>query len=626
MSLSKPSRSAAAVDTPPPKLRKVDRENRTFQMRWEEEYLFTLDAEADRPVCLVCGELCSVKKEFNLRRHYTRQHEEVFKNMQHDERVAKVFHLKTEFLASKQKQAGPAGVLNVSDAAQSASFVLSDILLRKGKPFTDGLLVKECLVKAAEIMCPEMVSKFQAISLSPNTISERATDISADLEGQLRHKCSKFVFFSLALDESTDVVDTAQLAVFIRGVDEALEITEELLTLIPLKGTTLGKDLFAALLKAFDTFNLSWNSFIGFASDGAPSMKGDKKDGLVALVRKHLRGLGLPDSIWHIHCIVHQEALCAGALEVSDVMDVVTKVVNKMRTVGLSHRQFRSFLEEIGSDYEDMPYYNKTRWLSRAKVLKRFFDLREIVVDFLKEKKLISLFPQLNNPDWIKKLAFLVDVTQHLNSLNLSLQGKTNLISDMYKIIIGFEQKLGLFISEIEKGNLFHFEHLKSLGLTVELQGECIITLCKLRDKFQSSFQDFRKLEMDIAIFSDPFSVKVCDVPPELKLNMIDLQLDRPLKLRYLSVTLKEFYFSLCKKKYGNILNHAMKMFALFSSSYICEQLFSLMKYAKSKFRSRLTDENLLSQLRIMSRNSMEPDFTELMLKRRSQVSPVPPD
>ncbi|KAK3929555.1 General transcription factor II-I repeat domain-containing protein 2B [Frankliniella fusca] len=355
----------------------------------------------------------------------------------------------------------------------------------------------------------------------------------------------------------------------------------------------------------------NFNRFIGFASDGAPSMKGDKKDGLVALVRKHLRGLGLTDSIWHIHCIVHQEALCAGALEVSDVMDVVTKVVNKMRTVGLSHRQFRSFLEEIGSDYEDMPYYNKTRWLSRAKVLKRFFDLREILVDFLKEKKLISLFPQLNNPDWIKKLAFLV---------------KTNLISDMYKIIIGFEQKLGLFISEIEKGNLFHFEHLKSLGLTVEFQGECIITLCKLRDKFQSSFQDFRKLEMDIAIFSDPFSGKVCDVPPELKLNMIDLQLHRPLKLRYLSVILNEFYFSLCKKKYGNISNHAMKMFALFSLSYICEQLFSLMKYAKSKFRSRLTDENLLSQLRIMSRNSMEPDFTELMLKRRSQVSPVPPD
>ncbi len=65
-------------------------------------------------------------------------------------------------------------------------------------------------------------------------------------------------------------------------------------------------------------------------------MKGDSKKGLVAIVRKHLRGLGLPDNIIHIHCIVHQEALCAAALDAANVMDVVTKVVNKIRTVGLS--------------------------------------------------------------------------------------------------------------------------------------------------------------------------------------------------------------------------------------------------------------------------------------------------
>ncbi|XP_052131369.1 general transcription factor II-I repeat domain-containing protein 2A-like [Frankliniella occidentalis] len=75
MSFSKPKPSNAGEDAPPPKLRKVDRENRTFQMRWEEEYFFTLDPETDKPVCLVCREPCSVKKEFNLRRHYTRIHE-----------------------------------------------------------------------------------------------------------------------------------------------------------------------------------------------------------------------------------------------------------------------------------------------------------------------------------------------------------------------------------------------------------------------------------------------------------------------------------------------------------------------------------------------------------------------
>jgi hypothetical protein len=47
--------------------------------------------------------------------------------------------------------------------------------------------------------------------------------------------------FSIALDDSTDASDTAQLTIFIRGVDADFSITEELLALHPLKGTTINK-------------------------------------------------------------------------------------------------------------------------------------------------------------------------------------------------------------------------------------------------------------------------------------------------------------------------------------------------------------------------------------------------
>jgi hypothetical protein len=40
--------------------------------------------------------------------------------------------------------------------------------------------------------------------------------------------------FSIALDDSTDASDTAQPAIFIRGVDADLNITEELLALQPI--------------------------------------------------------------------------------------------------------------------------------------------------------------------------------------------------------------------------------------------------------------------------------------------------------------------------------------------------------------------------------------------------------
>ncbi|GBP85347.1 General transcription factor II-I repeat domain-containing protein 2A [Eumeta japonica] len=53
-----------------------------------------------------------------------------------------------------------------------------------------------------------------------------------------------FESFSIALDESTDLFDKAQLATIIRGNDKECTVTEELLALLPLKGTPTGEDIF----------------------------------------------------------------------------------------------------------------------------------------------------------------------------------------------------------------------------------------------------------------------------------------------------------------------------------------------------------------------------------------------
>jgi hypothetical protein len=47
-------------------------------------------------------------------------------------------------------------------------------------------------------------------------------------ETKLHDLSQKFEAFSIAVDESTDVVYTAQLAIFVRGVDINFNITEEL--------------------------------------------------------------------------------------------------------------------------------------------------------------------------------------------------------------------------------------------------------------------------------------------------------------------------------------------------------------------------------------------------------------
>ena len=53
-----------------------------------------------------------------------------------------------------------------------------------------------------------------------------------------------FVSWSFAIDESTDVKDVAQLAIFIKGMDKELKETEELLSLQCMKDTTTGAKIF----------------------------------------------------------------------------------------------------------------------------------------------------------------------------------------------------------------------------------------------------------------------------------------------------------------------------------------------------------------------------------------------
>ncbi|XP_043575845.1 uncharacterized protein LOC122564750 [Chiloscyllium plagiosum] len=66
----------------------------------------------------------------------------------------------------------------------------------------------------------------------------RIGDIMRNLELQLQHRAVNFDFFSLVLDESCDVRDTAQLVIFVHGITTDFKITEELAAMQSMKGTT----------------------------------------------------------------------------------------------------------------------------------------------------------------------------------------------------------------------------------------------------------------------------------------------------------------------------------------------------------------------------------------------------
>lgn len=112
------------------------------------------------------------------------------------------------------------------------------------------------------------------MSLSRNTVAERVDQLSTNLKEQLVEKGKDFTAYSLAVDESTDTTDIAQLSIFIRGVDCSLTVTEEFLALRPMHGTSTGQDLYEEASRCVNEMGLPWEKPVGLTTDGAPAVCG----------------------------------------------------------------------------------------------------------------------------------------------------------------------------------------------------------------------------------------------------------------------------------------------------------------------------------------------------------------
>ncbi|KAJ8391904.1 hypothetical protein AAFF_G00083750 [Aldrovandia affinis] len=231
-----------------------------------------------------------------------------------------------------------------------------------------------------------------------------------------------------------------------------------------------------------------------------------------------------------MHCIIHQEALCAKAVQLSDVMNTVVKTVNTIRARGLNHRQFQAFLSDVEAEYGDLLYHSQVRWLSRGAVLHRFYSLRSEIDEFLKEKN--QPLHELSDPLWLADLAFLVDLIDHLNTLNKSLQGKEQLVTQLYAHMKAFCVKLRLFETQLRNFNLAHFPMLsenKSAFPTTNLSAKkekYVSVNTSLKTEFSRRFQDFSNIEKEIRLFSTPFLMNAEEVEESLQLELIEMQCD----------------------------------------------------------------------------------------------------
>lgn len=576
-----------------------------FNKEWTTKYFFT--EVRSKAVCLICQETVAVFKEYNIGRHFSTKHANYANKQSPQERTATAQQL----VASLQAQQNTfMRHTAIQESSTKASYLLAFKLAKTSKPFSEREFLKECMVETAAILCPESKNKFEKISLSRRTVTRRVKLIDEDLASKLNKRAESFTLYSLALDESNDIKDTTQLLIFIRGINDNFEITEEFLAMESLKGKTRGEDLYNNVAAAMERHKLPWSKLANVTTDGSPNLTG-KNVGLLKRIQDRVKEDNPEQEVIFLHCIIHQEALCKTVLQLDHVVKPVVKLINFIRAKGLHHRQFIKFLEETDADHQDLLYHSNVRWLSLGKVCQRVWELKQEIISFLELLEKADDFPELSDTDWLCDLAFAVDILTYMNELNMKLQGKDQFVHEMYTNVRAFKIKLTLFSKQMSNKSFAHFPTLATLKQAPRHVKKYRKSLDDLHGEFCRRFSDFEKIDKSLQLISCPFTQDPETVPEELQLELIDLQCDTVLKEKFNSVKLDEFYASLSSAKFPNIQKIAQSMLVLFGSTYVCEQTFSVMNTNKAPHRSQLSDEHLRSVLRIAT-TKLTPDFDAL--------------
>jgi hypothetical protein len=163
-----------------------------------------------------------------------------------------------------------------NESGVRAGYVVAEIIAKTGRPFTDSEFVKQCMLAVIEDVYPNIKKVFEDISLSAQICARHTEELGANLFEQLKMRAKSFDCYALAMDESNDITDTAQLLIFIRGIDAIFTVHEELGGLYNLTGTTTGEDLFLKVQETLASLELSWEKLRSVTTDDGKNMCGSK--------------------------------------------------------------------------------------------------------------------------------------------------------------------------------------------------------------------------------------------------------------------------------------------------------------------------------------------------------------
>ena len=209
---------------------------------------------------------------------------------------------------------------------------------------------------------------------------------------------------------------------------------EDMLCALMLPTNTTAAELFKSL-NDYISGKLNWSFWVGICTDGAAAMTG-RLSALTARVKE------VAPECESTHCVIHREMLASRKMspELNSVLNYVIKVINHVKAHALNSRLCEQLCEEMDAEYKRLLLHTEVRWLSKERSLTRVFELPEPLQRFLSEKK-SPLAAHFSDKEWVAKLAYLCDICNLLNELNLSLQGNITTVFMLADRVAAFKAK-----------------------------------------------------------------------------------------------------------------------------------------------------------------------------------------
>lgn len=268
---------------------------------------------------------------------------------------------------------------------------------------------------------------------SPVIQNELLSLLSLRIVRGITDDIQKAKFFTIMIDECTDVSNHEQLVLCLRWVHEDLEVHEDFIGLYHVPNTC-SETLVASIKDCLLRMNLNLNRCRGQCYDGASAMAGSKNGVAARILSEEPRAL-------FTHCYGHSLnlAVCDAIKQckpIQDALDVTYEITKLIKFSPKRGAVFDKLKEELSPDTPGFRVLCPTRWTVRGNSLQSVLDnysalqdtwevSLESRLDTEMKARLLGVRAQMELFDFLYGICLGKLVLKHADNLSKTLQSAT---------------------------------------------------------------------------------------------------------------------------------------------------------------------------------------------------------